>query len=437
MLSLSHTNLKALLTKCLMIALATLAAVLARDTHTQKLAAAEPGVTRFDDMPNIALGGGFKIFWAIGDGAWEENRKLAWAKGFSPVVVASSYADYPGNQKEDIRKFIGKENSNPWVKPPNFERIVRRQIDAWPAGEAYVHDFEVGWQMNLDEAWRNQEARRLSGAGSPSEFEMRYLLEWASWFSKPLDWTKLARPHSVVGIYEFQPYRREVYELTKPNSAPFPFWQEAVRRIWPIMEPHLDFQVAGVYIPSDTAPDAMFYLARNIEGSVATSHEMSHGKPVYAFEWLRFHDGNKRLAGREVPEEFAEAMAILPFFLGAKGIVLWGYEPQSKTVGALPYATLAHFARSLARVAPLSERIAAGRTMIDVPAQVLWQNRQPLVRRVEVSEDECIVMAVDPWQSDGAVKNVEAMCGKTRVLLETRGRRITIVRVFGDQIREY
>lgn len=178
---------------------------MARDTHAQRSDAAKPGVTHFEDMPNIALGGGLKVFWAIGDGAWQENRKLAWAKGFSPIIVASSYADYPGDQKENVRNFIGKGNANPWVKPPNFEHIVRRQIDDWPAAETYVHDFEVGWQMELDKAWRNEEARRLSGAGSQSEFETRYLREWASWFSEPLDWTKLARPHSMVGIYEFQP----------------------------------------------------------------------------------------------------------------------------------------------------------------------------------------------------------------------------------------
>jgi hypothetical protein len=58
--------------------------------------------------------------------------------------------------------------------------------------------------------------------------------------------------------------------------------------------------------------------------------------PAPWYEWLRYHDSNKQLAGKELAPYLVEAMAVLPYFCGAKGIVLWGWAARGSIIGTSP-----------------------------------------------------------------------------------------------------
>jgi hypothetical protein len=143
-------------------------------------------------------------------------------------------------------------------------------------------------------------------------------------------------------------------------------------------------------------------MGANVEENVARMR--SYGsKPVYAYLWLRYHDSNAKLKGQEVADYLAEAMAALPYFCGARGTVLWGWEPG----GQGPYyRCLPVFLRSLTRVAALSEQIARAEPADDAPVHAAWKARAPLVRRLRVSEAEWLVLATHPWQPESAATNV-------------------------------
>jgi hypothetical protein len=147
---------------------------------------------------------------------------------------------------------------------------------------------------------------------------------------------------------------------------------------------------------------------------------------VYAYEWLRFHDSNQKLRGIELPSYLVEAMAIVPYFSGAKGIVLWGWEPQVKAPSELSYKQLPNFIRSLKRVARLSTKIARGQLLIDQPASAAWKERKPLIRKIVVDDNECVVMVVNPWQSESSRTFCPVRCGKLGAEIRLDGRHVTL-----------
>ena len=51
---------------------------------------------------------------------------------------------------------------------------------------------------------------------------------------------------------------------------------------------------------------------------------------------------------------------------------------------------------SIGRISDLSAKIAAAKLMPDEPAHVLWKAKRPLIRRIRVSADEWIILAVNP-----------------------------------------
>jgi hypothetical protein len=124
-------------------------------------------------------------------------------------------------------------------------------------------------------------------------------------------------------------------------------------------------------------------------------------------------------------------MAVLPFFSGGRGLVLWGSERKST---GQHYRMLPVFMNSLGRVSDLSAKIAAATLVIDQPAHVLWKEKRPLVRKLRVTPDEWIVMAVHPWQDETEKKNINVQCGTRSVTLTLDGRHTDIFHVQGSRV---
>lgn len=71
----------------------------------------------------------------------------ALAHGFRLVNLLNIYADYPGNQKENIDRALKGNRTNPWKKPDFFERILRRNIaQTGRANEILVQDIEFDFE---------------------------------------------------------------------------------------------------------------------------------------------------------------------------------------------------------------------------------------------------------------------------------------------------
>lgn len=378
----------------------------------------------WDGLPVIALRGGLELFWNVRDGTGGENLRAATQHGFQPITLIGTYSDYPGNQKLNIYRAVGKKPENPWAKPGFFEDIVRRNILTRQSSGTFVHDIELNFQRDPAKAWANPAAREASGVQTFEEFRDAYFREWATWFWLPLKWTKEIWPGARVGLYGVQPFMRDYHGVSGRNARQIEGAHQRDGAIWRYIDPYADFYVASIYVFYNL-PDSVFYMAANVEENYQRTRQFGD-KPVFAYTWLRYHDSNRLLAKLELHPYLVEAMALVPYFSGGRGIVLWGSEAQIKPGGGQPYERLPLFMQTLARIAPLSDKIGHGRLVIDEPAHVLWKAKRPLVRRVEVAPDECVVLVLNPWQGESATSRETVTCGGKSFELEVQGQHATV-----------
>ncbi|RVB80566.1 MULTISPECIES: hypothetical protein [unclassified Mesorhizobium] len=389
----------------------------------------------WNHIPHLSMGGDLRFFWNVADGSKGDTARNAQARGFGPVTLVGTYADYPGGQRENISTTIGAGYDNPWGKPPFFERIVRRNIDLTPPNGIYVHDIELPFEEDAQRAWQKPAVRSASGITSQGDFEEAYFRKWAEWFWLPLQWTKERYRGVRVGLYGPQPFRRDFWGIAGKNAEQIDGTHKSDWRLWKYIDQYVDFYIASIYVFYDN-PDSVFYMAANIEENYLRTLRMGD-RPLYAYTWLRFHNSNEKLEGKELPSWLVEAMAIVPYFSGAKGVVLWGWEPQLKTGMQLPYQQLPQFVRSLRRVSALSEKISRGRLLIDRPAQTLWKAHQPLIRTVVIGKNECVIMAIDPWQQDNARMTHSVRCGEINAPIVIEGRQTTLALLNKQGLQTY
>jgi hypothetical protein len=382
------------------------------------------------ELPDIRMKGGLRAYWDVGGDHTGEGRKQAEAHGFERVLLLNSYADYPGKQQQAIRAGEGETHANPWRKPDYFESIIKRNIAArGNDGALFVHDIEFSFEEDAAKAWADPAARTASGAKTLEEFQSAYLREWASWFALPCQWAKERYPTTPVGIYGPQPFRRDYWGVAGKSAQQIDGTHRMDHELWQHIDPFVDYYIASVYFFYEE-PGSLYYLASNIEENRARTRRFGD-KPVYAYEWMRYHNSNKELSGQELSPWLVEAMAVVPYFSGARGVVLWGWEPK---VTGQPYHRMPIFLRSLDRVARHSEKLGSAELVIDEPAPVLWKEKRPLVRKLRVSDDEWFVLAIDPHQKDDAVSTIQVAVGARTVPLEMRGRHTEIYHLTGDRV---
>lgn len=373
----------------------------------------------WDGIRPFEMKGGLKAFWNVGGRDRDANEREAVARGFGTVALLNTYSDYPGRQKEKIIP----NGRNPWEKPEYFERIIRRNIEETRDGQIFVHDIEFDFEENTDILWQEPALRAASGAATPQAFRDAYYREWGSWFTLPCRWAKEKYPGTPVGIYGPQPFRRDYWGVSGKDAQQIDGTHKTDAELWRHIGPVVDFGIASIYCFYDT-PGSVYYMGANVEENCLRMS--ASGKPVYAYLWLRYHDSNQKLKGQEVADYLAESMAVLPFFCGARGVVLWGWEPR----GQGPYyRNLPLFVRSLGRVADLSEKIARAKPAPDEPIHVAWKEKRPLIRRLCVGADEWLVLVCDPWQAESEEKTVTVACGKRAVSLTIRGKHTDIYQV--------
>ena len=131
-----------------------------------------------------------------------------------------------------------------------------------------------------------------------------------------------------VGLYGPQPFRRDYWGVAGKSAKQIYGTHLNDAKLWKYIDPHVDFYVASVYVFYDD-PGSIYYIAANVEENYQRTRQYGN-KPVYAYEWLRYHNSNKKLAGQELAPYLVEAMAVVPYFCGAKGVVVWGWEPGQK-----------------------------------------------------------------------------------------------------------
>jgi hypothetical protein len=306
----------------------------------------------------IKMNGGLKAFWNIYTLDYKETQKQAVARGFELSETINTYGDYPGKQKENISTFLEKNTNNPWLKPSFFERIIKRNINlSKHETPVFVHDIEFGFSQDLKKAWADPKIREDSGALNFEDFTRKYYEASASWFYLPCKWSKEMYPEQSVGIYGPQVFNRDFWGFTRKTTE-WEKYHEHDIKLWKHIDKYVDFYISSNYVFYDL-PDSIYYLAANIEQNYLRSRQFGN-KPVYSFVWLKYHTSNQKLSLQEVADYLVEALAIVPFFTGAKGITLWGWEPKSQGPA---FQKMPLFVDRLSKVNGLSWQFILGKRM--------------------------------------------------------------------------
>ncbi len=117
---------------------------------------AAPG---WNDIPTFEMRAGLEAYWDVFDRTEGAHRNEALKRGFQPVSIYNTFADYPGGQRENVDRHIAAQNFNPWNKPTFFERIIKRNIDVSAPKGLFVHDIEPVLERNPRVAWNWPELR--------------------------------------------------------------------------------------------------------------------------------------------------------------------------------------------------------------------------------------------------------------------------------------
>jgi hypothetical protein len=265
--------------------------------------------TSWGQLRAVPMPGDLKAFWNVGGGDVKYNDQEAVAHGFRLVGLLNTYSDYPGNQKEDIGNVLEKNHTNPWKKPDYFERIIRRNIAQMTEhSNIVVHDIEFSFEEDVDKAWHDAEARAASGAKTKEEFAKAYFRQWATWFSLPCQWTKQRWPGVPVGLYGPQPFNRDYWGVAGKSARQIDGTHQSDAELWQYIDPYVDFYIASIYVFYDD-PGSIYYMASNVEENYQRTRRYGN-KPVYAYEWLRYHTSNKDLGDKELAPYLAQVTVL-------------------------------------------------------------------------------------------------------------------------------
>ena len=358
------------------------------------------------------MSGGLAAFWNVGPDSQQPVDVLE--HGFAPLQLFGISTTQPPNQ------------NNPWDRPASFEQDVRANILAVDPvnSQIHVHDIEYIFELDPTIAWEDPDAVAASGASDFEDFKYKYFREWATWYELPAVWAREIHPSACIGIYGKQRFERDYWGFVNSTEDELYNTHLPDLQIWQHVDNEVDFYIASIYLFYEV-PGSVFYMAANIE-----ANNIKHSRPVCAYTWMRYHESGS-LPGQEIAPYLAEAMAIVPFFSGAKSVVLWGFEPDSGS--QQPYLVMPVYLEALSRVSVISDRIGLGELVIDESAHVLWREQRPLIRYV-VLDYECIVMAINPWQRDEDNLTIHFECRGFEGNCTMHGKHVTLLYVprFGE-----
>lgn len=405
-------------------------------TPGAELGAATTSPPAWDAMPAIALKGDLKAFWSVYGGDRDYNLSQATQKGFQPSIFVNTLTKDESGPGKDI--VASTDVNNPWQKPPFFEAVVRLNSAHYKQTPFLYHDIEIALNWEAAKLWENPQLRTLAKANHQTEFSDRYFQAWATWYTLPLRWSKQLNPQAKIGLYGAQIFRRDYWQLATATPQQVAALHRAADQLWQHIDPFVDYYIADVYYFYDQ-PDSVYYLAANVEenylGSLKYAAPNQPPKPLYTFSRLRYTEGGNRLIqNKQIYPYLAEAAAVVPYFTGAKGVTLWGWEPDTK---GQPYHNLPAFMRGLSRVAQVSALLSKAKLVIDQPAYQLWQQKLPLVRKMQVSQTEWVVMLMDPGQAEDKNRDLSVSLGHQTFKLNVKGKTPEIYHIQNSRVTRY
>jgi len=137
-------------------------------------------------------------------------------------------------------------------------------------------------------------------------------------FSTILSRTKSAAVNSLIGYYGAPPIRDYWRAIKSPNSSEYKAWQSE-DDLWRALADRVDVLFPSLYTFYDDRDGWVRFATANL----SEARRLAGGKPVYAFIWPQYHESNKDLKSKFIPEDFwrLQLDTVAEY---ADGVVIWG-----------------------------------------------------------------------------------------------------------------
>ncbi|MFN8356241.1 MAG: T9SS type A sorting domain-containing protein [Spirosomataceae bacterium] len=388
---------------------------------------------RFGDTERLPLTHGFTHITNLsGDDEVKlerKNRALIW--------YSVAYVDTPGKQQP------WELIESPWNNNMTFlrerwneqlkgmaERWVDTRSKKMPEVDLFVLDAER--QIATDLGILNLRKESLVPATykslSDEVFITRYKRDMQKLYAEPLKWAYAngLSTSTKISAYSDAPIRNTFINV---DGNTWQDWRTNTDRLNYLVQDTLTKQAGGVYFnqhnfitpsaylyynyPSPFGGQYLAYTLFQVEANRAWSN-----KDVILFEWLRFHDCCDATSALKFVRPFqAEAMAIFPYFSGAKGIWLWDMTlPPTEN-----YSVYEYFINGLYRLSQFKD-FFTGDYQLYIPksARDHFEDRDPIWRAV-VKGNQLLVAAHNPYATDTQVTEMPIKFGGFSTTIQLKG----------------
>jgi hypothetical protein len=417
-------------TKALVAQLAVMAVGLgALVTISSGSGAADP--SSWDSMKPFTMKGDLHAVWGVIAGPANEDQ--ARAHGMEVMDFGNAYSAYK-NPTTGLNENL--DLSHPWTKRDPamqelFQKTIQQNVRAGRGNPIYTTDIEIGFRYGPADAFKDPAIRALAGTEDYATFVDLYQREAATWTTIPTELARELNPGVRIGTYGPQAFAPAGNILSANPKVVVDHYQR-FSLAYKYIDPSVEFHTASTYLDWDYGAGAPYYMQANVETNVYYASLLGN-KPVYAYFWPRYENSKLPTDGQLVPDFVMESAAIAPYFVGAKGTVMWGFEP--KTADRQPYLNMPGYMDGLRRVAAFSEKISKAAVIApDAPAYELFQKKLPLVRKLKISDTEWLVMALNPFQDDAVESTLPVTLGPEKVELKLNGKHTEIYHLQAGQL---
>lgn len=391
---------------------------------------------------------------------FDPNSNTVLSRGFSHLS-SNAFASLPASQRAFLYYGVAYNffNPQPWqlIRSPwgndlagyqnkwkgemtdyakLFDDTRQSQI---PTADILALDIERHWEGQFDAASNLAILAEKNNALVPdrykqltdNEYLRRYKLDMLQLYSKPLN-ESIFQQFTHIGSYADVPIR---YQEANIEANSWTDWQQNTNRLSYLMRDSTSGQLGGPFykqlslmmpsiyvqneysaLPKAKGGDYLAQMLFQIEVNKAWS-----AKEIIPFVWLRYE--NQSLAGdRYVKSYQAEAMAIFPFFSGAKGLWLW--EDPAEINRQQNWTMYEHFIHGLYKLSNYKSFFSGSHELyMAQPARDLYAEQLPVWRAV-VKDNKILIAAQNPYAAENETTKLDVNYKEWRNTISLKGREV-------------
>lgn len=381
------------------------------------------------------------------------NAEAAFSRGFTHAAHPNGIQSLPGNKRAYI--YYGVASSEqPWGKHKSpFGNDMEAYRRKWDGDIAYFQTLNGGsnavdvFCLDIEMYHKSRDSilalrpmafvpAELKSLGDEA-FVQKYQEEMQKRYAEAAQYIRSKVNARVFTSYGDVPIFNTFTNLTGPDwtrwqNDPilinFISYDAALKRAGGPFYDQMDVLSPNAYFyydyPHVFAGEYLSYLLFQMEANRAWST-----KDQWVFLWNRY-SYSAQFAGRNIRPWMSEAMAIFPFFAGAKGAWLWDHDPNPG-----PHSPYEQYLKGLYRLSAFSSYFDGSARRIETLSARDYLDTQDPVWRGMLKDGKMLIAAHNPWaKSDTETSTVKVRYGSFQTDIVLKGYQIYLCEYAVDEV---